>query len=97
MMSVMITLGGIGSLLGPIPGAIILGALPELLRPFTTGPRIADLRLAGVGVLMVLLLVVRPQGLAGMSVKPIYISLEPVRRLFMGKTEVEQSKPTGGD
>lgn len=95
MMSVMITLGGIGSLLGPIPGAIIIGALPELLRPFTTGPGIADLRLAGVGLLMVLLLIVRPQGLAGMSTKPVYISLEPLRRLLMGKTKTKQSKPTG--
>jgi branched-chain amino acid transport system permease protein len=87
MMSVMITLGGIGSLLGPIPGAIIIGALPELLRPFTTGPSISDLRLAGVGLLMVLLLIVRPQGLAGMSMKPVYVSLEPIRRLFLPKPE----------
>lgn len=87
MMSVMITLGGIGSLLGPIPGAIIIGALPELLRPFTTGPNISDLRLAGVGLLMVLLLIVRPQGLAGMSIKPVYVSLEPIRRLFLRESE----------
>jgi branched-chain amino acid transport system permease protein len=83
MMSVMITLGGIGSLIGVIPGAIIIGALPELLRPFTTGPGIASLRLAGVGLLMVLLLIVRPQGIAGMSIKPVYISLEPLRRLLV--------------
>jgi branched-chain amino acid transport system permease protein len=29
MMAIMITLGGIGSLLGAIPGAIVIGALPE--------------------------------------------------------------------
>jgi branched-chain amino acid transport system permease protein len=96
MMSVMITLGGIGSLLGAIPGAIIIGALPELLRPFTTGPGIADLRLAGVGLLMVILLIVRPQGLAGMSTKPVYISLEPVRKLFIRKVDIEPSGPAGG-
>jgi branched-chain amino acid transport system permease protein len=87
MMSVMITLGGIGSLYGAIPGAIVIGALPELLRPFTTGPNIASLRLAGVGLLMIVLLVIRPQGIAGMSIKPVYISLEPVRRLLVRKIE----------
>jgi branched-chain amino acid transport system permease protein len=89
MMSVMITLGGIGSLLGPIPGAIVIGALPEVLRPFTTGANIASLRLAGVGLLMVVLLIIRPQGIAGMSLKQVYISLEPIRRLLVGKTTNE--------
>lgn len=82
MVSVMETLGGIGSLEGMIPGAMILGALPELLRPFTTGPKIASLRLAGVGMLMVVMLIVRPEGIAGMSIRKAYISLEPIRRLF---------------
>jgi len=90
MMSVMITLGGIGSLLGAIPGAIVIGALPELLRPFTTGPNIASLRLAGVGLLMVLLLIVRPQGIAGMSIKHAYISLEPLRRLLLREKKPEK-------
>ena len=96
MMSVMITLGGIGSLLGPIFGAIIIGALPELLRPFTTGPGIADLRLAGVGILMILLLIVRPQGLAGMSTKSVYLSFDQVRGLFTRKRKVENSEPSEG-
>lgn len=83
MISVMETLGGIGSLEGMIPGAVILGALPELLRPFTTGVKIASLRLAGVGLLMVVMLIVRPEGIAGMSIRKAYISLEPVRKLFV--------------
>jgi len=83
MLSVMITLGGIGSLVGAIPGAIGIGALPELLRPFTTGARVASLRLAGVGLVMVVFLILRPQGIAGMSIEKDYISLEPLRRLFV--------------
>jgi branched-chain amino acid transport system permease protein len=82
MLSVMITLGGIGSLAGAIPGAIGIGALPELLRPFTTGARLASLRLAGVGLVMVAFLILRPQGIAGMSIEKDYISLEPIRRLL---------------
>lgn len=97
MMSVMITLGGIGSLIGPIPGAIIIGALPEIFRPFTTGPSIADLRLAAVGVLMVILLIVRPQGLFGMSLEQAYISLEPLRRLFTRKVITEGVNSQGGE
>jgi branched-chain amino acid transport system permease protein len=73
MLSVMITLGGIGSLVGAIPGAIGIGALPELLRPFTTGARVASLRLAGVGLVMVVFLILRPQGIAGMSIEKDYI------------------------
>jgi branched-chain amino acid transport system permease protein len=90
MISVMNTLGGIGSLLGTFPGAIFIGSLPEIFRPFTTGAGVASLRLALVGLIMVVFLIVRPQGIAGMSIDPIYISLEPIRRLFFrneGKTK----------
>lgn len=82
MVSAMITLGGIGSLYGPIFGAIGIGILPELLRPFTAGPRIGSLRLAGVGLAMVILIILRPSGLFGMSIDFVYFSLEPVRKLF---------------
>ncbi len=50
MMSVMQTLGGIGSLYGSIPGAAIIGGLPEALRTFTTGARIASLRFSFDGI-----------------------------------------------
>jgi branched-chain amino acid transport system permease protein len=89
MISAMITLGGIGSLLGPIPGAIGIGILPELLRPFTTGPRIASLRLAGVGLLLVVFLIVRPQGICGVSITKDYISLESIGRWFRKRKEVD--------
>jgi branched-chain amino acid transport system permease protein len=83
MISVMNTLGGIGSLTGAIPGAIIIGGLPELLRPFTSGVQIASLRLAGVGLLMMIIMIIRPQGVSGMSIRKGYISLEPIRKWFV--------------
>jgi branched-chain amino acid transport system permease protein len=93
MVSVMNTLGGIGSLLGTFPGAIIIGSLPEIFRPFTTGAGVASLRLALVGLIMLVLVTFRPQGLAGMSIDPVYISLEPIRRLFVrGEKTVRSDK-----
>jgi branched-chain amino acid transport system permease protein len=93
MISIMETLGGIGSLLGPIPGAIVIGSLPEIFRPFTTGAGVASLRLALVGLIMVVLLIIQPQGMAGMSIDPVYISLEPIRRLFVRDEEdVKENK-----
>ena len=82
MISAMITLGGIGSIYGPIFGAIGIGILPELLRPLTTGPGVASLRLAGVGLLMVIFLIVRPSGLFGTSIEKRSISLLPLWKLF---------------
>ena len=85
MMSAMITLGGIGSIYGPIAGGIGIGILPEALRPFTSGIGIASLRLAGVGLLMVVMLNIKPAGFFGTSIKKAYISLEPIRNLFVQK------------
>jgi branched-chain amino acid transport system permease protein len=82
MVSAMITLGGIGSLYGPIFGAIGIGMLPELLRPFTAGPRIGSLRLAGVGLVMVIMIILRPAGFFGTSTEYVYLSLEPVLKFF---------------
>jgi ABC-type branched-subunit amino acid transport system permease subunit len=96
-MSVMETLGGIGSLIGPIPGAIILGALPEVLRPLTAGAGVASLRLAAVGLFMVVLLIIRPQGLFGMSIKQIYVNLDPIFNIFKHKQNPEDIKKVGGD
>ncbi len=82
MISAMITLGGIGSIYGPIVGGMGIGALPEILRPFTNGIGIASLRLAGVGLLMVVFLIIRPSGVFGTSRQKVYLSLEPLWRLF---------------
>jgi len=52
-------LGGIGSPFGPVLGAIILTALPELLRP------LHDFRLVLNGLIIVLAVLFMPRGLLG--------------------------------
>lgn len=62
----MICIGGLGNFRGPIVGAIILILIPEALRltplPSTIAP---NARLMAYGLLMVLLVHFRPQGIAG--------------------------------
>jgi branched-chain amino acid transport system permease protein len=55
----MVILGGLGNLAGAIVGAAALIALPELLRPF------ADYRYLIYGIVLLLLIRFRPQGLLG--------------------------------
>jgi branched-chain amino acid transport system permease protein len=55
----MVILGGLGSILGVIVGAVILVALPEVLRD------IQMYRMLALGAGVVLLMVFRPQGLFG--------------------------------
>jgi branched-chain amino acid transport system permease protein len=52
-----VIVGGMGSLPGVILGAFVLKGLPELLR------ELADYRLLVFGALLVLMMIVRPQGL----------------------------------
>jgi branched-chain amino acid transport system permease protein len=54
---VMVILGGMGNTLGVILAAILLTLLPEVLRP------IADYRMILYAVLLIVLMLVRPQGL----------------------------------
>src|SRR5439155_24650570 len=56
---VMVTLGGLGSISGAILAAIVLTLLPEVLRP------IADLRMIIYSLLLVLMMLLRPQGFLG--------------------------------
>jgi branched-chain amino acid transport system permease protein len=55
----MMVVGGIGTIRGPILGALIMAALPELLRP------LANFRLLFYGGLIVLMTRFQPQGLFG--------------------------------
>ncbi|MFS8628103.1 MAG: branched-chain amino acid ABC transporter permease [Limnochordales bacterium] len=61
----MAVLGGLGNLLGSVLGASIITFLPELLR--TTYPAIAERRLVFYGALLVLIMILRPNGLLGSS------------------------------
>jgi branched-chain amino acid transport system permease protein len=56
---VMVTLGGLGSISGAILAAIVLTLLPELLRP------IAEYRMIIYSLLLVVMMLLRPQGLLG--------------------------------
>jgi branched-chain amino acid transport system permease protein len=62
----MVLVGGSGNLVGPIIGAVVLVLLPEALRlidiPDSVGPNI---RLIIYGLALVILMYVRPRGIAG--------------------------------
>jgi len=89
MLNVMNTLGGIGSLEGAFPGATIIAAIPEMLRPFTTGVGVASLRFTFMGLLLIGLMILRPQGFYGMSIARGYIDLRPLKRFFFPNTKQE--------
>jgi branched-chain amino acid transport system permease protein len=55
----MVVLGGMGSIWGSVAGAIVLTILPELLR------EISEYRLIVYGFIMVMVTLLRPQGLFG--------------------------------
>ncbi|MHC4471054.1 MAG: branched-chain amino acid ABC transporter permease, partial [Planctomycetota bacterium] len=63
MILAMVVLGGLGSIPGAIIGAILLYAGPALLRIYFPG--FQEYRLLIFGLLMVLLMIYRPQGLFG--------------------------------
>src|SRR5436190_24194801 len=55
----MIILGGLGSIVGSVIGAIVLTILPEALRGF------AEYRMVIYSLLLIILMITRPQGLLG--------------------------------
>jgi branched-chain amino acid transport system permease protein len=57
----MLVLGGMGTLLGPIVGALILGALPELFRP------LAEFRILFYALMLLLMIRFQPGGILGES------------------------------
>lgn len=57
----MVVLGGIGSIPGVIVGAVILSILPEVLRD------IATYRYAIYGMLLILMMIIRPQGMISVA------------------------------
>ncbi|HTL70408.1 MAG TPA: branched-chain amino acid ABC transporter permease [Candidatus Eisenbacteria bacterium] len=55
----MVVLGGMGNIWGSALGALVLGTLPEILRGF------AGYRMLIFGLLMILMMIFRPQGMLG--------------------------------
>ncbi len=68
---IMIVIGGMGSMTGAILGAIIVTLLPELLRQLpdiqvgSTVVKFADLRLVIFALILILTMILRPQGILG--------------------------------
>jgi branched-chain amino acid transport system permease protein len=61
---IMVVLGGMGSMTGPVLAAILISILPEVLRPLQeiTGQ---DYRMIIYSLILIVLMLVRPQGLLG--------------------------------
>lgn len=68
---IMLVLGGMGSITGSILGAIVITILPELLRQLPTinlfgrAINFADLRLVIYALLLIIIMLTRPQGVLG--------------------------------
>ena len=56
---VMVVLGGMGSMIGSIVSAIVLTAVPELLRAFS------DYRMIVYSLLLIVVMIFKPSGLFG--------------------------------
>lgn len=76
-----VVFGGLGSLTGSIFSSAILTALPEALREF------ANYRMVIYAVSLVILMLLRPQGLMGTK----ELSLKPVKKLF-NKSKIRGEK-----
>lgn len=62
---IMVVLGGMGSLSGSIVGAVLVTILPEALRPLQQYTGGVDLRMVIYSLALILLMILRPQGLFG--------------------------------
>jgi branched-chain amino acid transport system permease protein len=60
----MVVLGGLGSITGAVIAAVVLTALPEILRS-TLGTEFNQYRLVSYALLLIIMMLVRPQGLFG--------------------------------
>lgn len=76
-MLAMVFLGGAGTVLGPVIGAIVLTVLPEAMR------FMLEWRMLLVGLLMVLMMIFRPQGILkdDVSSLPWHKIIKPVKKL----------------
>jgi len=63
----MVVLGGLGSITGSVLAAVVLTALPEILRNSLSslGPQFNQYRLVAYAILLIVLMLTRPQGIFG--------------------------------
>lgn len=92
---IMIVIGGMGSMTGAILGAIIVTLLPELLRQLpdvqvgATVFKFTDLRMVIFALVLILTMIVRPQGILGTN----EFGLNWLRR---ARSKPEGTEATGG-
>lgn len=89
----MVVLGGLGNLLGSVLGAGFITYLPELLR--TSAPAIAQHRLVFYGALLVIAMILRPNGLLGTSSEQGWLELWLARRKARPGTATGTAIETG--
>lgn len=80
---VMVVLGGMGSMLGSVVSAIVLTALPELLRAFS------DYRMVAYSLALVLMMIFRPEGLMGSYDFSMKKTLENIINKILSKKEAK--------
>jgi len=86
----LVVLGGMGSLAGPVFGAVIWVSLQEYLRNFSFVQSHPEVRGIAMGLILVLLMVFRPQGILGS--RRVALEMKP------GSTkEVEQEREALAD
>ena len=86
---VMVVLGGMGSMLGSVISAIVLTALPELLRSFS------DYRMVVYSLALVLMMLFRPKGLMGTYDFSMGNSIEHIVNRIRGGKKKAKKKKTG--
>ena len=85
----MAIIGGLGSITGSVIGALLLTVLPELLR------FVADWRMVIYGAAVVILIIVRPKGIAGGKEFKDFFFIVWIRRLF-NKIFTKEDPGNGG-
>lgn len=81
-LTIIVVIGGLGSLTGSILGAIVIVLLPEIFRP------LANYSMLFYGLAVILIIILRPTGILGyreFSIKKIYFFLK--RKLSRGGTK----------
>ena len=82
----MVIVGGTGTLMGPLAGSVVINCLTELLRP------IGQWRMVAYGVLIIVMMWFRPQGLIGASDSVLAGREIKMKRVAARKPEKEASK-----
>ncbi|MBI9108140.1 MAG: branched-chain amino acid ABC transporter permease [Spirochaetales bacterium] len=82
----MVALGGTGSIIGPIVGAVILMVFPELFR------FLAEYRMVLYGLILIVIMMFKPEGIAGFKgMFPRDFDMMSIFKRKKSKTEVEEA------